>query len=49
MKEETEEPKTCDQALKPAATPVPAGYSNASYVVCNKTTGEWEWFDPQVA
>lgn len=37
----------CDPATKPAATPVPAGYSSLSYVKC--VNGAWTWVDPTVA
>jgi len=47
--EEIEEVKKCDPALRPPSSPIPAGYSNASYTVCNETTGLWEWYDPQIS
>lgn len=39
----------CDPATRPPSSPIPAGYSNSSYTVCNKETKQWEWFDPQIA
>jgi len=39
----------CDVTTKHLAGERPAGYSNQSYLKCDKINKSWYWYDPTIA